>query len=74
MDDQLLVMSEDGRLLLVSTDPEDYQLLWEKEDLLDGRCWNMLCVVGNKLVARSELEATCILLPAKVRDTESKTD
>ena len=74
VDDQLLVMSEDGRLLLVSTDPEDYQLLWEKEDLLDGRCWNMLCVVGNKLVARSELAATCILLPAKVRDTESKTD
>ena len=60
--DQLLVHGEFGSLYLVNPTPERYEEVG-KCSTIDGVCWNVLCLYGNRLLVRSELEAACFELP-----------
>ena len=60
--DQLLVHGEFGLLYLVNPTPDRYEELG-KCPTIDGVCWNVLCLYGNQLLVRSELEAACFELP-----------
>lgn len=66
IDGRLLVVSESGDLLVLKATPEACEILHQVDGLLSGRCWNMLCVTGNLLIARSDLEAVCVELPAEI--------
>ena len=66
--DKLLVHSETGTLFLVEASPESYQELG-KLKTIDGICWNTLCLYGEYLLVRSELQAACYKLP--LRDADS---
>lgn len=59
---QILLQSESGVLQLFDADPEAFQESG-KLDTINGVCWNTLCLYGNKLLVRSEIEAACIELP-----------
>lgn len=60
--DQILLHSEGGELFLVKATPDGYQDSGSITTI-DGVCWNTLCLSGNQLLVRSELEAACIELP-----------
>ncbi len=62
--DKLVVHTESGTLLLVAADPAEYRELGSMKTI-EGICWNTLCLYGDKLLVRSELEAACIQLPTK---------
>lgn len=66
-----LVMSEWGKLHLVEANPDGADVLVKTKKLLDGRCWNTLCVFKDKLLARSEYEIICVQLPV-VSNNEPK--
>jgi outer membrane protein assembly factor BamB len=59
--DHLLVHTEEGELMLISASPEGYQELGSIETI-EGTCWNTMCLYGNRLLVRSELEAACFEL------------
>lgn len=59
----ILTHSEDGKLHLVQPDPSGYHELGSF-DTVKGICWNTLCVYGNLVLVRSELEAACFEIPA----------
>jgi outer membrane protein assembly factor BamB len=60
--DKILVHSEWGQLFLLEATPDEYRELG-KVETIDGICWNTLCLTGNLLLVRSELEAACIEIP-----------
>ena len=60
--DQLLVISEDGELVLLRASPEQHLEL-AKLRALDGRTWNHPVVVGNRAYVRNATEAACFELP-----------
>ena len=62
LDNLLLVHSEDGVLYLVEATPEEYRELGSV-NTIRGVCWNTLCLTGDLLLVRSELEAACLKLP-----------
>lgn len=59
--DRLIVHSEFGRLGIFPARPvrPDWT---EKFETIDGLCWNTLCLVGDRLVVRSDLEMACYQL------------
>ena len=61
--DKLLVHSETGTLFLVEANPEEYVELGSV-DTIKGICWNTICLYGDLVVVRSEIEAACFRLPA----------
>jgi outer membrane protein assembly factor BamB len=58
----LLLHSESGELFLVEATPDEYRQLGVVKTI-DGVCWNTLCLIGNRLLVRSELEAACLEIP-----------
>lgn len=61
--DILIIHSERGTLHFVEATPEGYKELKDMSvSTIDGICWNMLCLVGDRLIVRSELEAACFQL------------
>ena len=60
--DKLLVHSESGTLFLVAANPKEYQQLG-KIKTIDGICWNTICLYGDLLLVRSEIEAACYQVP-----------
>lgn len=69
----LLVHSEFGQLFLVEANPEAYVELGHT-DTIEGVCWNTLCLYGNRLLVRSELEAACLELAIQDSAVESPAD
>lgn len=63
-EDQLLVLSEMGELVLLRANPEKLEELtrWKA---LEGKTWNHPILVGNRLFARNGEEAACFELPLK---------
>ncbi|GAB5404622.1 MAG: PQQ-binding-like beta-propeller repeat protein [Aureliella sp.] len=59
--DTILVVTEEGELVLVETNPEEHVELGRLESL-DGRTWNHPIVVGDKLFVRNAAEAVCYRL------------
>ena len=66
--DQLLVHSEGGQLLLISANATEFQELGSIKTI-SGTCWNTLCLYGNLLLVRSELEMACFELPIQVENS-----
>ncbi len=64
INDMLLLHSETGTLFLIAASADGYK---ERGTLstISGVCWNTLCLYGDTLLVRSDLEATCIQLPVK---------
>lgn len=63
VNDALVVVSELGELIVAAASPDEFREWAVLENILDGRCWNTLCIYDDLLLVRSELEATCIRLP-----------
>ena len=59
--DDLLVMSESGSLFRVKATPEAYEAT-DGVALLDGICWNTLCLYGDTLLARNNRSAVSVRL------------
>lgn len=62
--ENILLLSESGELLVFHASPTKFEGLGTRQ-LIDGVCWNTLCLYGNKLLIRSEIEAACVELPAQ---------
>jgi len=58
----ILLHSESGELYLLEATPDEYRELGTLKTI-DGVCWNTLCLTGDKLLVRSEIEAACIEIP-----------
>ena len=58
----LLLHSESGELFLLEATPDEYRELGVVKTI-EGVCWNTLCLTGNRLLVRSELEAACLEIP-----------
>ena len=60
--DQLLVISEDGEIVLLRATPEKLTEL-AKHRVLEGRTWNHPVLVGSRLYVRNGEEAACFEMP-----------
>jgi outer membrane protein assembly factor BamB len=69
--DMLLVHSESGRLRLYPAKPEKPSVLGARPTI-KGICWNTLCLYGDRLIVRSDLEMACIRLPVLSLNENSK--
>lgn len=61
---QLLAHSEFGELYLVDAAPSGFRS-HGKISTVEGICWNTLCLTGNRVIVRSNLEAACYELPTE---------
>lgn len=61
--DQLLVISEDGELVLLRTNPDKLEELG-RHVVLDGRTWNHHVLVNNRLYVRNGEEMASFEMPA----------
>ncbi|HTM53658.1 MAG TPA: alcohol dehydrogenase, partial [Pirellulales bacterium] len=62
-DDLLVVMAEDGRVVLVAADPQKFRELGQFQ-ALEGKTWNYPALAGTQLFVRNDREAACYELPA----------
>lgn len=60
VDDVLLIVSEDGELLLVPAIPETPEVRARFKLFNSGFCWNHLALVRGRLLARNANEAVCL--------------
>jgi outer membrane protein assembly factor BamB len=60
--DKMLVLGEDGDLMLVAADPQKFRQLG-KIEALQGISWNNLCLSGKNLLIRNGKQAACYELP-----------
>ncbi len=59
-DEKLVVLSENGLLVIAEATPEGYNKLSEKK-VLDGRCWTMPVMAGGRIYARNaEGHVVCV--------------
>ena len=63
----LMVLGEDGQLVLVEASPEEHREL-ASLPVLEGQTWNNLCLSGDRLLVRNGEEAACYRLPLAVAD------
>ena len=73
IENDLLVLSEEGELFRVKATPDGYEAT-EGIQLLDGICWNTLCVYGDTLLARNNREAISLRLWTTPVNTASGSD
>lgn len=64
VDDVLLVMAEDGDVVLVEPNVEKHAELTRFE-AIDGKVWNPPALAGSRLLVRNEREAALFLLPVR---------
>ena len=57
--DELVVLSDDGHLVIVAATPESYQEL-KRAKVLDGKCWSTPAYSDGKIYVRSTLEGVCL--------------
>ena len=69
--DLLLVQSESGRLRLYPAKPGKPTVLGDFQTI-NGVCWNTLCLSGDRLIVRSDLEMACVRLPVLSQKENSK--
>lgn len=63
---QLLVMTEQGELIVLRTNPEKLEVL-ARHPVLNGKTWNHHVLVGNRVYARNAEEMAAYELPMVVR-------
>ena len=59
----LLVLAEDGELLLIEATPERANHVLGRFQALEGKTWNTFALYGSKLLVRNGVEAACYQLP-----------
>lgn len=64
VDDHLVILSEDGEVMLCEATPDDYREL-ARMPVLNGRTWNHPALVGDTLLVRNDRAAACLKLPVK---------
>ena len=64
VEDVLLVLAEDGRVIMVDPTPEKHLELGEFQ-AISGQTWNTLCLYGDLLLVRNGEEAACYRLPLR---------
>jgi outer membrane protein assembly factor BamB len=62
--DQLLVLSETGAIVLLRASPQDLEELGQ-HPVIEGKTWNHPVLVGNRLYARNGEQAACVELPVR---------
>ena len=62
-DNLIMVLSEQGVIVVLNTDSETHEELASIQ-MLNGKTWNHPVLVGNNLYVRNSEEAACYLLPA----------
>lgn len=62
--DLFLVLDEDGKLALLELGADGFDVLAEKEDVLDGVTWSAPVVVGSRVYLRSRTEVVALDLSA----------
>lgn len=60
--ESLLIMTEDGELVLVDASPEAYRERGRISVFAGQKAWNNLCLYGNHLLLRTGEEAACFKL------------
>jgi len=70
----LVVLSEDGHLNLVEIQADEFLPVLTKRGVLNGRCWNTLCIYDDLLLIRSDREAVCLRLPTSVPHQDAPQD
>ena len=60
--DLILMAAEDGRVVLLQTDPTAHRELTSFQ-ALQGKTWNHPVLIGDKLLVRNATEAACYALP-----------
>ena len=58
---QLIVLSDDGQVVVVYASPDAYKELGRKK-LVDGKCWSTPILSNNLLIDRSTKEAAALLI------------
>lgn len=59
---QLLLIAEDGELVLLRATPESH-IVVARHQVLEGRTWNHPVLIGNRLYVRNGEQAACFELP-----------
>ena len=59
----LLVLSEEGELLLIEARPDRENAVLGAIEALDGKTWNTIALYGDRVVIRNAREAACFRLP-----------
>lgn len=60
--DHLLILSEDGELVLVSATPDQFEEL-QAMPVIEGISWNTIALSGDRLLIRNSDEAACVRIP-----------
>ena len=66
--DVLLILTEQGELVMVDATPERHRQLASIQ-VLRGQTWNNLCLYGDLLLVRNAQEAACYRLPLEQGNT-----
>jgi len=61
--DLLLLIAEDGELLLIEANPKEFREVAKVPDALDGKSWNSPALAGRYLLLRNAKTAVCYELP-----------
>jgi outer membrane protein assembly factor BamB len=73
VEDVLLVLAEDGRVIMVDASPQKLRELGEFQ-AIEGQTWNTLCLYGDLLLVRNAEEAACFRLPLREPQTWAKAN
>jgi outer membrane protein assembly factor BamB len=66
--DLMLVLSEEGELLLIEASPEEPNSVLGRVDAIDGLTWNNLALAGDLLLVRNGHEATAFRVAVEKRE------
>jgi outer membrane protein assembly factor BamB len=66
-DDLLIVLTEQGSVVLASANPSKYEELG-RFDVFNEKTWNTPCLAGNRLYLRNHRRMACYELPTKATD------
>ena len=64
VDDLILIMAENGEIVLVDPTPETHREL-TRYQALDGKTWNPPALSGDRLIVSNDKEAACYRLPTQ---------
>ena len=62
IDEVLLIITEDGDVVLCAATPEAHREL-ARMPVLNGRTWNHPALAGRRLLVRNDRTAACVELP-----------
>jgi outer membrane protein assembly factor BamB len=66
--DLLLVLTEEGELVLIELSPREKNKVLGRIQAIEGKTWNTLALSGSRLLVRNAREAACIELPLEEHD------